>query len=74
MILDLGHFRFVNDEVLESFSNTNLVDDMEDDDGMTNMRAYRVIFEGLLFCKRGKSDKIFTLYFSLIIKSNMMFP
>ena len=36
MILDLGHFRFVNDKEQESSSNSNLVDDMEEDDGMAN--------------------------------------
>ena len=39
MILDLGHFRFVNDKEQESSSNINLVDNMEDDDGMANMHA-----------------------------------
>ena len=44
MILDLGHFRFVNDKEQESSSNSNIVDDMEDDDGMTN-NNYACILE-----------------------------
>ena len=36
MILDLGHFRFVNDKEPESSSNSNFVDDIDDDDGMVN--------------------------------------
>ena len=36
MILDLGHFQFVNDKEPESSSNSNFVDDIDDDDGMVN--------------------------------------
>ena len=36
MILDLGHFRFVNDKEPESSSNSNFVEDIDDDDGIAS--------------------------------------
>ena len=59
MILDLGHFRFVNDKEPESSSNSNFVEDIDDDDGIATHIMCAVGFVGI----KG-SMKNFTLYFA----------